>query len=408
MQLIDGPSATNEIPMTFSTNDAPLLHIPLTRPLHVGLNLLFLIPGDTGGRETYTRELVRAMRLERPGVRFTAFVGLEASALKSNTWLQELDTITIPVRTRSRAAWAVAEQLLLPYAAMRAKIDLLHSTANTAPMFGPFRRIVTIHDVLYKVHPELFDWLSRVSTSLILGGAALTAHRLITVSEAARDEIVTLLGVRPDRIDVIPHGFGTPRSGPRTPIIELRALFKFGERPFVLVSAMRVPHKNLPTMIDALALVPKERRPLLVLTGPAGSDDLNLAERIRAHRIEDDVRLLGWLQQCDLEGLFDGAICFALPTLYEGFGLPVLEAMARGVPVACSNIGPLREVADNAALLFDPRNAQSIADSIELLMRSSAERDRLVKAGLIQAAKFTWERASKGTLASYDQVMRLP
>ena len=375
--------------------------------MHVGLNLLFLIPGETGGRETYTRELIRAIRVEQPALRLTAFVGVEAAALKESTWLRELNTITIPLRTRSRPAWAIAEQLLLPHAAARAKIDILHSTANTAPVYGAFRRVVTLHDLLYKVHPELFSRISRVATSLIVQGAARTAHRLITGCQAARDEIVALLGVQPDHIDVVPHGFGTPRSGFKTPIADLRARFGFGERPFVLVSAIRVPHKNLPMMIDALSLMPKEHRPLLVMTGPAGSDDNKLAERIRAHRLEADVRLLGWLEQPDLEGLFDGAICFVLPTLYEGFGLPVLEAMARGVPVACSDIGPLREVVDKAALLFDPRQPQSIADSIDLLMKSSSERDRLVKAGREQVAKFTWQSAAKGTLISYERAMHL-
>lgn len=345
------------------------------------------------------------MRLARPDMKLTAFIGVEATALKERSWLSEINTVTIPVRTRSRPKWAIAEQLLLPRAAARMKIDLLHSTANTAPLFGPFRRVVTIHDLLHKQHPELFDQVTRVATSVIVGGAARTAHRLLTGCEAARDELVNVLGVRPARIDIVPHGFGTPRSNIGTSIGELRARFGFGDRPFILVSAIRVPHKNLPTLIDALCLIPKERRPLLVMTGPAGSDDRKLAERIHALELADDVRVLGWLDQPDLEGLFASAICFVLPTLYEGFGLPVLEAMARNVPVACSNIGPLREVAGNAALLFDPLQPQSIANAIELLIKSPCERERLVQAGKTQVATFTWQRAAQGTLLTYERAM---
>ena len=124
--------------------------------------------------------------------------------------------------------------------------------------------------------------------------------------------------------------------------------------------------------------------------------------------VEDDVRVVGWVEQADLEGLFAGATCFVLPTLYEGFGLPVLEAMARGVPVACSNIGPLREISDGAALLFDPTDARSIADAIERLMRSPAERELLITAGRARAARFTWQRAARGTLDSYERALRSP
>ena len=411
---VDAADSTTPLPNTRIDSSfnarAPGASRPTVRPhtVHIGVNLLFLIPGETGGRETYTRELIRAIRLERPGLQVTGFIGQEAAALSRDTWLNELDTVTLPANTRSRPAWALAEQLLLPRAARGAGIDLLHSPANTAPIFGRFRRVVTIHDLLYKRHPELFGPVTRTATAMIIGGAARTAHRLITGCDAARGELVDLLGLHPDRIDVVPHGFGTPRIGSGTSIVELRTRFDFGDRPFILVSAIRVPHKNLPSLIDALSLIPRERRPLLAITGPGGSDDDELVQRIRKHQIEADVRLLGWLAQPDLEGLFAGATCFVFPTLYEGFGLPVLEAMARDLPVACSDIGVLREVSGDAALLFDPHRPRSISDAIERLLGSPRERERLVRAGRVRAAWFTWQRAAQGTLSSFDRAMLAP
>ena len=147
---------------------------------------------------------------------------------------------------------------------------------------------------------------------------------------------------------------------------------------------------------------------MLAITGPGGSDDDELVQRIRKHQIGADVRLLGWLAQSDLEGLFAGATCFVFPTLYEGFGLPVLEAMARDLPVACSDIGVLREVTSDAALLFDPHRPRSIADAIERLLGSAQERERLVRAGRVRAAWFTWQRAAQGTLSSFDRAMLAP
>src|SRR5262249_12413497 len=149
---------------------------------------------------------------------------------------------------------------------------------------------------------------------------------------------------------------------------EVRARFDLGERPILLSLSAKRPHKNLGALIGALARIPRERRPLLVLPGYPTWHERELRERAASAGVAADVRFLGWVSGAELEGLWALSEAFVFPSLYEGFGLPVLEAMARGVPVACSNASSLPEVAGDAARMFDPRDPSAIASTIECLL----------------------------------------
>ena len=170
------------------------------------------------------------------------------------------------------------------------------------------------------------------------------------------------------------------------------------------MSAKR-PHKNLARLLEALALLPADRRPMLVVPGYPTWYETELRERAAALGVIDDVRFLAWVEAAELEALYALADCFVFPSLYEGFGLPVLEAMSRGVPVACSDRSSLPEVAGDAALLFDPESPPAIADAIERLLVDEALAARLREAGRAQAARFTWEATARGTLASYERAL---
>ena len=235
--------------------------------------------------------------------------------------------------------------------------------------------------------------------------AARGAHRVIVASNAAADEIVAGLGVERERIDVIPDGAGRgPVGGERPAPDELRRRHGLGARAVVLCPASNLPHKNLPALVAALALVAPAARPVLVLCGH-GTDAPALRERARAAGVGDDVRGLGSVEPAELDGLYALAWCVALPTLHEGFGLPVLEAMARGVPVACSDLPVLREVAGPAAAYFDPRAPADIAATIERLLGSAAFAANLRRLGEIRAAGFSWALAAEATLASYRRAL---
>ncbi|HTA96352.1 MAG TPA: glycosyltransferase family 1 protein [Solirubrobacteraceae bacterium] len=375
------------------------------KPVHIGLNLIFLVPGETGGMEVVARELTPALIAAAPDVRFTAFVNREAAAAKDGPWGELLPAVTVPVNARNRMQWVRGEQLLLPRFAVRAGVDLVHSLASTAPARGRFRRVVTVHDLIYARFPEAHAGIRDLGMRVLVPLAVRRSDRVIVDSHSTQCDLVELLGTSTERIDVVPLGIGTVARSKPLPERELRERLRLGERPIALSLSAKRPHKNLLALIGALALIPAERRPLLVLPGYPTEHEASLRERARTLGVEGDVRFLDWLSGEEFEGLWRVAQAFVYPSLYEGFGLPVLEAMARGVPVACSNASSLPEVAGDAALMFDPHDERAIAVALERLLsqsdRDRAEVERLRTLGLERARKFTWERTARLTLQSY-------
>jgi glycosyltransferase involved in cell wall biosynthesis len=376
------------------------------RQPHIGLNLVFLVPGETGGMEVVARELIPALvKAAPPGMRFTAFVNREATAAAGGPWGDLLPAVTVPVSARNRVQWVLGEQVVLPVLATRAGVDLVHSLASTAPLWGRFRRVVTVHDLIYARFPEAHAGLRDRGMRVLVPGAVRRSHRVIADSQSTREDLVELLGVSQERIDVVPLGLGSVQREPPLPEREVRARFDLGERSVVLSLSAKRPHKNLPALIAAFARLPAEGRPVLVLPGYPTAHERELRERARSLGVDGDVRFPAWVADAELEGLWALARVFVFPSLYEGFGLPVLEAMARGVPVACSNASSLPEVAGEAALLFDPHDQSAIARALERLLEDEALRERLLALGSERAREFTWERTAELTLESYARAL---
>jgi glycosyltransferase involved in cell wall biosynthesis len=371
--------------------------------VHIGLNLVFLVPGETGGMETAARAMLPVLAAAAPGTRFTAFVNREAAG---ETWGGQIESVVLAVSARNRVQWVRGEQQLLPGAARRAGCDLVHSLGSTAPFRGDFKRVVTIHDVIYKRFPEAHGGVKAMGMRALVPLAARSSQRIIAVSGSTRDDLVELLGVAPGKIDVVPQAAVSPGVG-ATPAAELRRRLQLGDRPLLLSASAKRRHKNLLLLLDAHALL-GEDRPLLVLPGYATDHENELRARAAELGISDDVRFLGWVSDADLEGLYAASAAFVFPSLYEGFGLPVLEAMQRGLPVACSGASALAEVAGDAALLFDPTSAHAIAACVESILHDGALAARLRDAGRAQAGRFTWEATARGCLATYERVLGRP
>jgi glycosyltransferase involved in cell wall biosynthesis len=364
--------------------------------VHVGLNLVFLVPGETGGMEVYARELTRRL-VARPDLEVTAFVSRAASDFA------EADTEVLDVDPRNRIEWVRGEQQHLPRAADRAGCDVVHSLASTAPWHGRAARVTTIHDLNYKLVPDTHFGLRGLGMRVLVPLAARRSHRLIAISESTRRDLVEHLRVPETKIDVVPQGTAPP--GPATPEPELRRRLGLGERPVILSASAKRPHKNVARLLDALGAIPPERRPLLVVPGYPTPYEAELRTQARRAGVDADVIWPAWLADADLEGLYALATCVAFPSLYEGFGLPVIEAMQRGVPVACSDRSSLPEVAGDAALLFDPEDTAAIRAALERLLGDQELRTELARRGRERARRFTWERTADGTVAAYERAL---
>lgn len=371
--------------------------------MHVGLNLLYLVPGEVGGTEILARRLVDALGRTRQDIRFTVFCGIEAAeSLAAEGWPGNVVVHQLDVQCRNKPRRIAAELFALPRLARRSGVDLLHSLGTTSPLWTPCPSVVSVHDLIYLHYPETFPASARLGLKLLVGPGARRAERVLTLSEAAKRDIVDHLLLDPSRVHSV-HIGGMRRSDDAATEAEVREQLQLGDGPVVLCVSAALRHKNLPRLIDAFAQVVASRPDArLVLVGHHGLDGDALRDQVIERGLEGTVVRTGWIPDRILEGLYRLSSCCAYPSLFEGFGIPVLEAMARGVPVACADATSLPEVAGDAALLFDPLNVDEIASAIERLLSDDALAAALRDRGLKRAALFTWEACAKGVLEVYD------
>jgi glycosyltransferase involved in cell wall biosynthesis len=372
--------------------------------MHVGLNLVYLVPGETGGMEVYARELIPRLAAIA-GLRVTAFVNREAAEGEHGPW-HDVAHEVVPVRARNRVEWVRGEQQHLPRMAACAGCDVVHSLASTAPLRGRFVRVTTIHDLNYRMVPEAHFGLLRLGMGVLVPAAARRSQRIVVDASSTVDDVVRHLHVAREKVDVVPLGVGQEPTAAATAERELRERFDLGERPVLLSASAKRPHKNLIRLLDAHARIDAAKRPMLVLPGYSTPHEAELIAHAARLGTSDHVRFPSWVDQPDLEGLYALATAFVFPSLYEGFGFPVLEAMRRGVPVACSNRSTLPEVAGDAALLFDPEDGEAIHAALVRLLGDGELRARLRSAGPVQAARFNWDATATATAAVYERALR--
>lgn len=370
--------------------------------MHVGLNLIYLTPGESGGMETYARELIPHLATQ-PGLTLTAFVN-RAAASAGGPWAEYAEQITVDVDVANRIQWVRAEQQLLPGLCRRAGVDLLHSLGSTAPLWGATPRVTTVHDLLYAKVPEAHFGLRALGMRALVPAAARRSRRVIVDAASTRDDLEADLGIDPAKVDVVPLAAADTGAEPAGEPV-LRERFGLGDRPVVLSVSAKRPHKNLAALVRAVAALPAGQRPVLVIPGYRTPHEAELAELAAGLGVAEDLRMPGWIDAAELEGLYAMARACVLPSRYEGFGLPVLEAMRRGVPVACSDRSSLPEVAGGAALLFDPDDQGAVQGALGQLMADAALRERLSAAGRERAALFSWQASAEATAESYGRAL---
>jgi glycosyltransferase involved in cell wall biosynthesis len=359
---------------------------------------MFLDPGVSGGPESYLRGLVPALRAEFPATRFeVATTRRGAAALKGDGWD---DVTTFRADEGERLARLAAEVVSVPLHARRRGADLVHDLVATGAPWTPpgLKHVITLHDVTHFRHTT-FAATTTLAMRTLMRGTIRDADQIVTGAGAARDEAVATLGLDPARFTVVHHG--TRAIGPAAPEDDVRATFDLPSgAPVVLNVATKRPHKNQALLIRALPHM-AARGALLVLAGHPEAYDLELRALADELGVTGRVRFADRVSDPELEALWKLAAVAAFPTRQEGFGLPVVEALARGVPVACSDIPVLREVGGDHVRLFDPDDPAGTAAALDAALGGPVPggADAAREYGL----SFTWARAARETFAVYER-----
>ncbi len=372
----------------------------------IGINAVFL-QRRMGGVETYLRELVPALLEARSGLRITLFLNeLGVEALRGERWLSDVKVATHPLLGRPYTR-ALTEMTLLGHLASTADIELLHSVGLTAPLKTRPANVLTVADVIWLREPESVGRAISLFWRSFVPSIARRADRIITHSQAAQQEISEDFRLPAGRIDVVPHGPGVEPSVDPTPETDLRKRLQLGAGPIVLsVSALRT-HKNLVPLVRAMPAVRNVvSDAVLVLPGNLTKHQKELEQLANELGIRQSVRFPGWVDPADLEALYRASACFVFPSRHEGFGLPILEAMRREVPVACARASALPEVAGDAALYFDPERPDQISAVLLRLLTDPAAAAELATRALRHQRSFTWQRTAEETLRSYGRALR--
>jgi glycosyltransferase involved in cell wall biosynthesis len=358
----------------------------------IGVNALYLIPGGVGGTEIYLRELLAALAAADSVNEYLIFTNQETG---SDLVPRQANFIWKPqaVRAMNRPARILWEQIVLPLEAGRYRLDIMFNPGFTAPLLAACPHVTTFHDLQHKRHPEYFRWFDLPFWRFLLWAAAHRSRHIIAVSEATRTDLLHFYRLPKEKIAVVPHGVNP----------EFFALDRSRQEGYLLCVSTLHPHKNLERLIRAYARQKREQK--LVLAGMRGFQTAAIEQLIKDLGVGDSVRITGWLPRDELLRLYARACAFVYPSTFEGFGIPVLEALAAGIPVACSDIPPLREVAGEAALMFNPLNEDSIAEALHRISTDDALRSRLAAAGPDRARLFTWQRAAELTLQTIKQTL---
>ncbi len=375
--------------------------------LKVGLNLLFL--GDrAGGVGRYATELVAALA-QRDEIELELFTADgEPAELRRQPWAGRVRFTQLPVRRQQRASYIAATFAAMPAIAAAHRLDILHSPANVGPVVVPgVKSVITVHDLIWMRAGD--QWDTPAAVKAMRRSSTITvprASRIITVSQASAQDLIELLGVDQRRLDVIASGVKVDANAAVTSEPELRSRLGLSESRVILCVAQKRPYKRQDLLIRALPDLPDDV--MLVLPGAATAYESQLRALAGDLGVGGRVIFPAWIDDADLEGLYRLADCFALPSELEGFGLPVLEAMARGLPVACSNRTSLPEVAADAALLFDPGDQAAVTRALAKILGDRQLTTELIGAGYKRAGQFSWQQTADKTVASYERALADP
>lgn len=345
------------------------------------------------GTETYSRRLIQALLASSAPHRFRLYF---RSAPATDFGGAELRPIPFPrLWTHLRLSWEM----------VRCPPDLLFVPAHVLPLLHPPLSLVTVHDLGYLHFPAAHPLRQRLYLDLSTRWSARAAAHLLTDSEATRVDLIRHYGTPPDKITVAYPGYDETLAPVRDPAIVAAVQRRYAiPGPYLLYLGTLQPRKNLARLIDAFARL-GDKNLWLVLAGRKGWLYDDLFAQVRRLGLEGRVLFPGYIAEEDKAALLSGALAFAFPSLYEGFGLPILEAQACGCPVFCADTSSLPEVAGASALLVDPQDTDALTAAMSRLATESRLREHLVEAGFANLARFSWQRCAQTVLEVIDRLL---
>lgn len=358
------------------------------------------------GIGTYTRNLVRALGELDPENQYILFAGQQGA-----DDLEDLPDNFRMVIERS-PSYSIRELMALSWRLFRLKVDLYHSTHYVLPAIVPCRAVVTIHDIIHLLYPEFLpSTLAFFYAQRMIRRSLSRGDRIIAVSQNTKTDLMDYFKVDGRKIRVVYSGV-TDRYRKNLSDSEISAwLEEFGiDQPYLLFVGNPKPHKNLDNVVKAYArsLEIFDYEADLVCVGDREGMEFKVRQRAEQLGLKNRIRLVGHVPEEALPALYQGATLFVFPTLYEGFGLPVIEAMASGVPVITSKTSALREIAEGYGHLVNPLDVEEIAKAMAQCMADPEHREALIKLGLRRADDFRWSRTAEQTLEVYRAALQSP
>jgi glycosyltransferase involved in cell wall biosynthesis len=347
----------------------------------------------------YTVELTRALKTLDAAVEIILLNPYPDANLE---WYQEFETYSVP-QLRLMPMAASAGNLLLHQAAKKLKLEILHDPCGIAPFLsgGRYKKMTTVHDAIPIIYPETQPLLTRLVFQTLIRAAKVTADAVFTVSQSAAQDIQKYLGIPAAKLHVTPLGVHLPPSYPKETRKETLSHLKISAPFFLYVGALH-PRKNLSRVLKAFtALAPHTNAQLVIVGPPSWGANQTLAEVLQEAKRGGRVIFTDYVSDETLHQLYEEALCLVFPSLYEGFGLPVLEAMAHGTPVITSTVSSLPEVVGEAGLLVDPNSVEAIKQVMLRVAMDADLRQTLRVKGLARAKTFTWQATAQKTLEVY-------
>ncbi len=373
--------------------------------MRIGIDATTLPPQPVGAGN-YIIQLIRALASLKVNDEFVIFVQQRGQALIS---LPENDSFEwIILEDRNPGSRLIWEQTLFPQLIKKSGVDLLHSMHYTRPVRLPCASVVTFHDMTFFLYPELHTRAKRLFFPLAIRASARQADALTAVSESTRQDAIRVLGISPEKIATTQLGVDPAFRSINDAAIKRKIAEKYDlpER-FILYVGLLEPRKNLPMLIRAYKrLIDGGENYKLVLVGRYGWMYEELLKQINNLDLEGMVHFTGYVSQEDLPLVYNLSSLFVYPTLYEGFGLPALEAMACGVPVITTDVSSLPEIVGEAGILVPVNNVEALYGAMIAVLGDEDLRRKMINKGILRAAKFTWKQTAKLTFQVYQQVMR--